>query len=229
MITEEIVQIKGIPQKLIVFLHGYIHNAEAMEHKLGYLYEHLDNYAVHVPQSPDMCEIHEEKRQWYSMHRFDPDDLRRSVPTIEECAKYYDRMTLGLQHAFNAVVPYMEQTMQEYGLSYSDTTLCGFSQGAMVALYTGLMAPEKLANVISFSGILAGRKYIQSHVKNTPDILLIHGTEDDFVRFSAMEYTQNELQNLGCRTQTAIIPNGKHSVTDESLQKAVDYLKQDNL
>ena len=79
MITEEIVHIKGLPKKLVVFLHGYVHCAEAVDHRISCLYDDLDDYAIHIPQAPEACEIHEEKRQWYSMHRFDAEDMRRQV------------------------------------------------------------------------------------------------------------------------------------------------------
>ena len=73
-ITEEIAHINGQPQKLVVFLHGYIDNCESLNKNLPPFLERLDNCAIHLPQAPLQCEIHERKRQWYSMHEFDPDD-----------------------------------------------------------------------------------------------------------------------------------------------------------
>ena len=74
LITEEIAHIRGIPRKLIIFLHGYIDNCECLNHRLDSFVESFDNTAVHLPEAPLLCEIHEGKRQWFSMHRFDPDD-----------------------------------------------------------------------------------------------------------------------------------------------------------
>ena len=89
------------------------------------------------------------------MHRFDPNDDRKLVPTMEECVAFYNRMTLGLKNAYDYLMPYIEQSMAEYNLTPDDVYVCGFSQGAMVALYLGLMYPERFAGIVSFSGILA--------------------------------------------------------------------------
>ena len=67
LITEEIVHIKGYPKRLVVFLHGYIDSSEATDKSIAPLIERLDDVAVHVPQSPFTCEIHPNKRQWYSV------------------------------------------------------------------------------------------------------------------------------------------------------------------
>lgn len=37
LITEEIAHIRGIPRKLIIFLHGYIDNCECLNHRLDFL------------------------------------------------------------------------------------------------------------------------------------------------------------------------------------------------
>ncbi len=226
MITEEIVHIKGLPKKLIVFLHGYVNCASSVDNKISYLLEHLDDYALHIPQASQICEIHEGKRQWYSMHRFDPDDRRRLVPTIDECAAIYDRMTLGLQQAYDEVVPYIEQTLCEYDLTYDDVYLCGFSQGAMVALYTGLMLPQKLRGVISFSGILAGQRMVCENAQSTPDTLLIHGNDDGYVRFDAQNYSAQHIKKLGCKVKKKIIDGGSHTISEPALKAAVSFIKQ---
>ena len=80
-INEEIVHINGQPQQLIIFLHGYIDNADYLNKTLQNFVGYFDNTAVHLPQAPIGCEILEDKRQWYSMHRFDPNDDRKTVRT----------------------------------------------------------------------------------------------------------------------------------------------------
>lgn len=154
LITEEIVHIKGYPKRLVVFLHGYIDSSEATDKSIAPLIERLDDVAVHVPQSPFTCEIHPNKRQWYSMHRFDPNDDRKTVPTLEECVAYYDRMSPGYREAFDYINPYIDRCLDEYQLEDRDLYLCGFSQGAMLAIYISLMRERKIGGCISFSGIL---------------------------------------------------------------------------
>lgn len=226
MISEEIVHVKGYPRRLVVFLHGYIDSAVFLDKKLDVFYDRLNDFAIHLPQSPLICEIHENNRQWYSMHRFDPNDDRKLVPTLEECVAFYDRMTLGLKQAYDHLVPYIEQSLAEYGLEWKDLILCGFSQGAMVALYIALMYPEKMKAVISFSGILAGAPYLAKHASSSPDALLIHGNDDNLIRFSARDFTCRKLEELGCSVQTATIEKGRHMITPEALNLAVEFINK---
>lgn len=226
LITEEIVHVKGYPKKLVIFLHGYIDSSEATDKSISLLIDSLNDVAVHVPQSPFKCEIHDNKRQWYSMHRFDPNDDRKFVPTIEECVAYYDRMSPGYKEAFDYINPYIDQCLNEYQLEDKDLYLCGFSQGAMLAIYISLMRENKIDACISFSGIFAPSQYLIKNHLSTPDMLLIHGNDDNLVRFEALEFSAQHLQSLGCNVESYVVEGGKHRVTDEALQVACDYINR---
>ncbi len=224
LITEEIVHIKGYPKRLVIFLHGYIDSSEAIDKTIVPLIDELDDVAIHVPQSPFMCEIHPNKRQWYSLHRFDPNDDRKTVPTLKECVSFYEKMAPGYREAFDYVNPYIDHCLEEYQLEDKDLYLCGFSQGAMLAIYISLMREKKIGGCISFSGILAPAKYLAKHAQSTPDILLIHGNEDNLVRFEAQEFSRKNLQKLGCLVETYVVEGGRHRVTEETLSVAAKYL-----
>ena len=60
----------------------------------------MENVAIHMPEAPVKCEIYQGKRQWYSMHRFDPDDERKTVATLEECTDIYARMGRGFDESY---------------------------------------------------------------------------------------------------------------------------------
>ncbi len=224
MISEEIVHVKGQPRKLVVFLHGYIDSAPALDRKINVLTDGLDNAAIHIPQAPVICEVHENKRQWYSMHRFDPDDARKFVPTMEECAAIYDRMGLGLAEAYAYLNEYIEERLDLYGLEAKDLYLCGFSQGAMLALYYALQHEETIGGCISFSGILTPHTYLLKHHKAAPDILLIHGNADNLVRFEALNFTRSRLEQMGCSVSTYVVKDGRHMVTEDGLAQALEYI-----
>ena len=224
LITEEIVHVKGYPKKLVVFLHGYIDSSEAIDKTISLMIDNLNDVAIHIPQSPYICEIHENKRQWYSMHRFDPNDDRKTVETMEECVAFYELMGPGFREAFDYVNPYIDQCMNEYQLEAKDVYICGFSQGAMLALYTSLMRDEKIGGCVSFSGIVAPFKYLEKHHQSSPDMLLIHGDDDNLVRFEALGYTIEKLRQLGCNVETYIVRGGRHRITDDGLLVAAKYI-----
>ena len=226
MIDEEIVHVNGYPQKLVIFLHGYLDSAPALDRRLSPLLNNLLDVAVHIPQAPEICEILENKRQWYSMHQFDPDDARRFVPTLQECVEIYDRMGQGLYYAFSYLNTYIHNCLSEYGLANKDLYLCGFSQGAMLAIYTSLMQDEEIGGCISFSGIITPHTFLSKHAKTTPNMMLIHGNADNLVRFDVQNFTKQQLENIGCTVQTYVVPDGQHRVSEDGLLQAVSFIKQ---
>ncbi len=223
-INEEIVHINGQPQQLIIFLHGYIDNADYLNKTLQNFVGHFDNTAVHLPQAPISCEILEDKRQWYSMHRFDPNDDRKTVATMDECIAIYDKMALGLEESRTYLDEYIDNCLNEYQLQDKDLYLCGFSQGAMMAIYTALMRENKIAGCVSFSGIMASHNFLLRHYRSTPDMLLIHGNSDNLVRFEALDFTKNNLLKMGCKVQTHVVEGGQHRISDDGLICARDFI-----
>ena len=225
VINEEIVHINGIPKKLIVFLHGYQDSAEHIDRKTVLLQE-IDNIALHIPQAPFINEIDNSKRQWYSIHQFDPNDLRRTMTSWDDVVELYNRMTVGLVEANHYILQYVDGLLSEYGLGYNDLILCGFSQGAMCALYSGLMCPHKIAGVVSFSGILAARGYVEKHGKSKPDCLIMHGKDDDKVRFDALDFTRQNLLDLGCNVKTFELDTCGHRISSQAVDMACRFIKE---
>lgn len=225
MIREEIVHINGVPKKLIIFLHGYLDSSDAVDQKLKMLCDSLSSVAVHIPQAPFTCEVEPHMRQWYSMYRFDPSYERKKAPSMKEFVSYYNRMTLGLEETYGYLKPYLEQTLSEYGLAYKDLFLCGFSQGAMVAIYTALMCPEEIGGLISFSGIMAGHEYLVKNAKSHPRALLLHGTEDNYLRIASQEFTAKQLQKIGCPVDCVQLVSKGHNINTEAIKQAVQFIK----
>lgn len=225
-ITEEIAHMQGVPQKLIVFLHGYIDSDTGLERVIGSFTSNLKDTALHIPQAPLVCELHEHKRQWYSMHRFDPNDDRKTVPSMEECSKFYNKMQRGFAEANAYLQPYIENLLNEYQLEEKDLYLCGFSQGAMLALYSSLMMEKEIGGCVSFSGILAASNYVEKHIKSRPQTLLIHGDADNLVRFEALNFTEEKLKTLGVPVKTYIVKKGQHRITEDGLKAALKFINK---
>ena len=107
-VIEEIVHVKGFPKKLIIFLHGYIDNCESLNRRIVPFLNEINDMAIHLPEAPVDCEIYETKRQWFSMHRFDPEDTRKIVPTLEECTNIYASMKQGFEESYHYLNNYIE-------------------------------------------------------------------------------------------------------------------------
>lgn len=116
----------------------------------------------------------------------------------------------------------------ERGIPSTRIVLAGFSQGAAMALHTGLRLPFALAGIMALSGYLplAERLPIERAPANalTP-VFLAHGSQDTVVVPRRGEDTRNTLQALGYAVQWHSYATG-HNVTSEELDDMGAFLRQ---
>ena len=105
------------------------------------------------------------------------------------------------------------------GVPASRIVLAGFSQGAAMALMTGLRHPERLAGIVGMSGYLplADKTAAERHWANrsTP-IWLAHGRQDDVVPIGRATASRDVLAALGYSVSWSDYAMG-HSVCPEEL------------
>lgn len=105
------------------------------------------------------------------------------------------------------------------GVPASRIVLAGFSQGAAMALMTGLRHPERLAGIVGMSGYLplADKTAAERHAANqsTP-IWLAHGRQDDVVPIGRATASRDALAALGYSVSWSDYAMG-HSVCPEEL------------
>ncbi len=122
----------------------------------------------HAPIIPITINNGYEMRAWYNI----------SQPDL------HDRIDkAGIQQSVSAVHQLIQHEM-ERGLSATNIILAGFSQGAAIALSTGLCYPQKLGGLIALSGYLPLMEDVLQNAtavnRQTP-IFIAHGMEDFLV------------------------------------------------
>ena len=135
----------------------------------------------HAPERPVTINNGWIMRSWYDIQTLEESDERESAQDIEES---HQRITALL----DAEV--------ERGLSPDQIILAGFSQGAAMALHTGLRYPASLRGIMALSGylLLPQRFKAEAHPANagTP-LLLCHGTQDTVVPMTRGQKAAQEL------------------------------------
>lgn len=111
----------------------------------------------------------------------------------------------GIANSVNLVTQLIENE-QNRGISSEKIILGGFSQGAVIALTTGLSHPQKLGGIVALSGFLPNALEIFSGKHQTIPVFLAHGTEDTVVPFILGKTTAAILEKEG-------IPLSWHSYT----------------
>lgn len=118
------------------------------------------------------------------------------------------------------------QEQIDNGISASNITLVGFSQGGVMSLFTGLRFEQKLAAIIALSCYLPIKDQLPSQLsaanKNTP-ILQHHGEVDDVVPMSAGKMANELMMQQGYNTQWQTYPMA-HSVLPEQLNDIGTWL-----
>ena len=89
---------------------------------------------------------------------------------------------------------------KERGIDAHRIFLAGFSQGGAIALYSGLLHPEKLAGILALSTYLplADTAAREAHPANsaTP-VFMAHGVMDEIIPVASGLASKNAIENLG--------------------------------
>jgi phospholipase/carboxylesterase len=90
--------------------------------------------------------------------------------------------------------------------------LMGFSQGAMISLFTGLRRTVPPRSVLAFSGAL-----LTSEFRNAAPVLLVHGEVDEVVPVSRSRDAEAALRAAGVPVDAHYIPRLGHGIDDSGI------------
>lgn len=131
-----------------------------------------------------------------------------------------------IEAAMPAFVDTIKTWQQKTGLNAEQTTLIGFSQGAIMSLSSTQMVDEKLAEkIVSLSGrfALLPKKVPKRVPSEEPtQIHFIHGNQDNVIDYRLSKSAYDALIDCGAMTTYDLIPHLAHSVN----QAVVDCLLQ---
>ena len=98
--------------------------------------------------------------------------------------------------------------------------LLGFSQGAAVALYTGLRHHIAPMGIISLAGGLAAPETLATELKNRVPVLIGHGEKDTVVPVAASHLAEKVLRSNNVPVYTVYEPDLGHNIGKAELNAA---------
>ncbi len=211
----------GQAKHLVLLVHGYGADGNDLIPLGKYWQASLPDTAFVAPNAPEPCELSPFGRQWFSLSQYDP-DLQRRDPVAG--AEVFNRMTEGARRAQTAIDAYLSRELETYGLQHGDMAFVGFSQGTMVSLYTGLREKAAPAGILGYSGTLVGADALPSELTCRPPICLVHGEEDDIVRFPALSFSYEALKQVGLTVEAHARPGLGHGIDEEGLEIGKTFL-----
>lgn len=209
-----------VPEKVsraVILCHGYGASGEDLMGLVPYLKERMPNTAFFAPNAPIDIGF---GYQWFELRDFND----RDAGSMEYLSELSTR----------AYVPaaelrvFIKSIKGKYGLDCPDITLFGFSQGALMALYTALTNtnPEPVGYVAALSTIpliwtdALAKQYQPKSLK----IILTHGARDSMVPVKCMDLTIAELQKAGQKPQAFISEQLEHAIDQPTLDHVVKFI-----
>lgn len=166
----------------------------------------------HAPVMPVTINNGYEMRAWFDIHhpdvstKIDLAGIDKSVQAINDL----------IQHELNN------------GIEAANIMLAGFSQGAVIAMVTGMLYPQRLGGVIALSGLLPHAATIAEQAPAASHglpMFIAHGTEDNIVPFAFGEQAYTEIAGAGYPVEWHAYPMA-HSVCREEISDISQWIQK---
>ncbi|HLB42909.1 MAG TPA: dienelactone hydrolase family protein [Gammaproteobacteria bacterium] len=165
----------------------------------------------HAPIMPITLNNGYEMRAWYDIH-----SLTSHHPVDK----------IGIAQSIASISKLIDTEIAS-GITSTNIILAGFSQGAAIAIMTGICYPQSLAGIIALSGYLplVNATFDQTNPANrkTP-IFIAHGTDDPIVPYIAGKTAGTLLQQAGYPISWHSYPMA-HSVCAEEIKDIGEWIK----
>jgi phospholipase/carboxylesterase len=190
---------KATPRQLIVLCHGL--GADAFDLiDLAHAWQHACPdalfAAVHAPF------VHDSGmgRQWWS--------VADRTPSIMEA---------GARTAAPYLNGFIDAELARLNLPPTAYAVMGFSQGAMITLFTCLRRATAPRAILGFSGALIAPETLPAEIANHAPVLLVHGEEDDVVLPQRSAEAEAALLAASVPVDLHYIPRLGHGIDDTGI------------
>ncbi len=160
---------------------------------------------------------------WFDLNQDDFEAFETPDAAIPALNNLIARAPLSMVHDLT------KEIAEKESISFDKMFYAGFSQGGLMSLVGSLTFDEKLAGAVAMSSVplTFGDDFSLDEIKNTPDILLTHGTKDSVVPFVCLEMSKHALAEIGIVPEEKIVPNKDHneSITFEVIEKISEFIK----
>ncbi|MDE1152807.1 MAG: dienelactone hydrolase family protein [Micavibrio sp.] len=201
----------GKARQLVIFLHGYGANGADLLDIGEQWAPSLPDCAFEAPDAPDVCEQNAAGFQWFSIRALDPVTFER------------DKSAAKVAPVLNA---YIDAALAKWGVDESQLVVAGFSQGAMMAMYTMPRRPKACAGVIGYSGMIINADGLKQPGIVKMPILAIHGDQDAIVPPSNLAKIETGFTAAGFNVETAMRPGLTHNIDHFGLTRGLDFSRE---
>ena len=191
----------------IILLHGYGGDGKDISMVSLNWKRHMPNTVFICPNGHEPCAINPSGYQWFDLTKDDTNYILEQSIVAE-----------------NKIKQFIDEIKQEFNLTNNQICLSGFSQGCMMSLNVGLTVEENFLCIVGFSGKIIDQNNLKERIKNSTDILLIHGDIDQIVPSTHLLEAEDFLIRNSVPVQTLMVKNCEHHIPIEASSTALNYI-----
>ena len=196
---------KQKPDNAVILCHGYGGDGK----DISILANYLPKTVFLCPDAPERCAVSPTGFQWFDLMDQTSDEiLTKSLVAEIKLNKFIDEVKV------------------KYQILASKIILCGFSQGCMISLQTGLKREDEINSIIGYSGKIIDTKHVENNIKSKPNIILMHGDKDEVVPVSSLLEARELFNRINYKIQTKIFQNCEHRIPQEGSSLGLEFIKK---
>jgi phospholipase/carboxylesterase len=194
-------------KQLVVLIHGLGSDGADISALATYFAKALPDAAFVAPDAPMPQDGAPTGRQWFEIG---------DIPVA--------RLHAGIEAAAAALDGFVTAERERLNLLPRNVALVGFSQGAMLAMWSALRRDPGPGAVLAYAGALVGDTRLEAECRWRPPVLLVHGTDDTVIPPGYSQSAERVLRDIGVPVRALFRRGLGHTLDSECIAAGAAFL-----
>jgi phospholipase/carboxylesterase len=200
---------KKKPKNAVILCHGYGGDGKDISILASYWRAHLPDTIFICPDAPERCAASPTGFQWFDL--------------MDQTSEQILSKSLIAEKKLNNLI---EEVKDKNNLKAEQISLCGFSQGCMLTLQTGIKRKDKINSIIGYSGKIINTDHLSKNINSRPNIILMHGDLDQVVTIDAFLEAKDFFGKNNYSIVSKIFKNCEHRIPTEGSSLGLQFIKK---
>tara|TARA_B100001741_G_C16400139_1_gene526576 strand:+ start:55 stop:708 length:654 start_codon:yes stop_codon:yes gene_type:complete len=200
---------KKKPKNAVILCHGYGGDGKDISILASYWRAHLPDTIFICPDAPERCAASPTGFQWFDL--------------MDQSSEQILSKSLIAEKKLNNLI---EEVKDKNNLKAEQISLCGFSQGCMLTLQTGIKRKDKINSIIGYSGKIINTDHLSKNINSRPNIILMHGDLDQVVTIDAFLEAKDFFGKNNYSIVSKIFKNCEHRIPTEGSSLGLQFIKK---
>lgn len=202
----------GKTTSVVLFLHGYGADGADLLGLADPLGPHMRDTTFIAPDAPEPCAGNPMGYQWFP------------IPWLDGSSEA--DMVNGAVAAAEDIDAFIDQVLEQEGITPDRLIVFGFSQGTMMALQVVPRRAGEIAGLVAFSGRVLDPEGFGEGILSRPPVLLVHGDQDEMVPVGHFHEAGQALEAAGFDVYGHIMEGTGHGIAPDGLSVALTFMVQ---